>query len=121
MKDEIKKINLPKEIEEAFNCIDYELSVCNDELPKILDYITNLQEENETLKQPQIFIDTMDMEERYGQELYEDYLKEHLEDYKSRIDKAREMIRFIVYNSERPLTIAELNKVYNTLGGDNNE
>lgn len=41
----MKEINLPKEIEEAFNCIDYELSVCNDELPKIKNYITNLQVE----------------------------------------------------------------------------
>lgn len=40
------------------------------------------------------------------------------EDYKSRCEKAREMIRFIAYNSERPLTIAELNKVYNILGGE---
>lgn len=37
------KINLPKEIKEAFNCIDYELSVCSDELPKIIDYIKQLQ------------------------------------------------------------------------------
>ena len=36
-------------------------------------------------------------------------------------DKARGMIRFIAYNSERPLTITELNKVYNILGGDDNE
>jgi len=37
-------VNLPKEVKEAFTCIDYELSVCNCELPKILDCITNLQE-----------------------------------------------------------------------------
>jgi hypothetical protein len=41
------KINLPKEIEEAFTCIDYELSVCNDELPKILDYIIDLKKQLE--------------------------------------------------------------------------
>ena len=42
-------------------------------------------------------------------------------DLQSRNEKAREMIKFIAYNSERPLTITELNKVYNILGGDNNE
>lgn len=46
------------------------------------------------------------------------FTKRQIQDYKSKIDKAREMIRFIVYNSERPLTITELNKVYNILGGD---
>ena len=50
MNDEIKKINLPKKIEEAFSCIDNELSVCNDELLEILNYIINLQNENERLK-----------------------------------------------------------------------
>ena len=41
------EIKLPKKVTEAFNCIDYELSVCSDQLPIILDYITNLQQENE--------------------------------------------------------------------------
>ena len=44
---------------------------------------------------------------------------EHI--YKSKNEEAREMIRFIAYNSERPLTLTELNKVYNILGDDNNE
>ena len=39
--------NLPKEVAEAFTCIDYELSVCNDQLAIIFDYITNLQEKYE--------------------------------------------------------------------------
>ena len=59
----------------------------------LLDYITNLQQENERLKElinpkTQIFIDTQDIEERYGEELYQDYLKEQLDDYKSRCEKA---------------------------------
>lgn len=41
---------LPKKIMEAFKGIDYELSVCSDELPKILNYITTLQEKNEELE-----------------------------------------------------------------------
>ena len=67
------------------------------QIKMLLDYITNLQEENERLKElvnpkTQIFIDTEDMEERYGRELYEDYLKEQVEDYKSRNEKAVEYI-----------------------------
>lgn len=39
-------------------------------------------------------------------------LQEEKEDYKSRCEKASSMIQFIAYNSERPLTLTELNKVY---------
>lgn len=39
-----------------------------------------------------IFIDTEDMEERYGEELYKDYLEEQLKDYKSRIEKTIEYL-----------------------------
>ena len=42
-------VNLPKEVKEAFTCIDCELSVCSCELPKILDCIINLQEENKKI------------------------------------------------------------------------
>lgn len=34
-----------------------------------------LKKEIETLKQPQVFIDTQDMEEKYGEELYKEYLE----------------------------------------------
>lgn len=37
--------------------------------------IERLNKELETLKQPQVFIDTQDMEERYGEELYKEYLE----------------------------------------------
>lgn len=55
-------------------------------------------EENERLKElanpkTQIFIDTQDMEERYGEELYKEYLEEQVKDYKSRIEKAVEYIK----------------------------
>ena len=42
--------NIPREIINAFRCIDNELSVCSDELPKIFNYITDLQEDNNYLK-----------------------------------------------------------------------
>lgn len=89
----------------------------------LLDYITNLQEENTKLKQPQIFIDTMDMEERYGQELYEDYLKEQLENYKSRIDKAIEYIYENAYDEDKKYAIVDfgetdLDTLLNILKGE---
>ena len=53
---------------------------------KLLNYITSLQQkveqlekENKELRQPQVFIDCEDMEERYGRDLYEDYLKGKIE------------------------------------------
>ena len=36
---------------------------------ELLEEIERLNKELETLKQPQVFIDTQDMEERYGEEL----------------------------------------------------
>ena len=42
---------------------------------ELLEEIERLNKELETLKQPQVFIDTQDMEERYGEELYKEYLE----------------------------------------------
>ena len=114
MNDEIKEILEFKEN------ADYKKLSC-DEIKVLRDYITNLQqenerlekrnkeiydgflatqeeltdyaEENERLKQPKIFIDTQDMEERYGEELYKDYLEKQVKDYKSRIEKAVEYLK----------------------------
>lgn len=109
-----------------------------EQLSLLLDYITNLQqieqdhketnatlmselakleEENERLKQPQIFIDTQDMEERYGEELYKDYLKEQLEDYKSRCEKAVKYIdtNFCIENRR------DLKEVVNILQNERNK
>jgi hypothetical protein len=80
-----------KEILNITETADYKkLSV--DELIVIKDYIIDLQVENRQTK-----------------------LLNEL--YKLRNEKAREMISFIAFNSERPLTITELNKVYNILQG----
>lgn len=80
MNDEIKEI------------LDYisDSVIKKEKWNKVKDYITNLQQENERLKQPKIFIDTQDMEERYGEELYKEYLEKQVKDYKSRIEKATE-------------------------------
>ena len=54
------------------------------------DYIKELQQENQELKKeleeknkPQIFIDTQDIEERYAEGLYQDYLEEENKKYKN--------------------------------------
>ena len=41
--------------------------------------VEQLEKENKELRQPQVFIDCEDMEERYGRDLYEDYLKGKIE------------------------------------------
>lgn len=62
----------------------------NKELKMIDDYIKELEKENQELKKqleeknkPQIFIDTQDIEERYAEGLYQDYLEEENKKYKN--------------------------------------
>lgn len=112
MNKEIKEI-----LELIQEVIDEETDKFGD-FKKLLDYITNLQEENEKLKQPQIFIDTMDMEERYGQELYEDYLKEQLEDFKSRIDKTNNILKDTSIDMPETLLIETIDYARHILKGD---
>ena len=88
--------------------IIFKNSMTYDEFTNILDkrYFTlsdNLQQENnqpkeelERLKQPTIFIDTQDMEERYGEELYKEYLENENHQLKDRIEKAIEYINRLI-------------------------
>ena len=76
-----KKITLFKVFQELKE-LHYLLKIKN-------DYIKQLQQENQELKKkleeknkPQIFIDTQDIEERYGEQLYQDYLVEQNKDLK---------------------------------------
>lgn len=85
MNNEIKEILYFKEN------ADYKKLSC-DEILILRDYITNLQQENEKLKQPKIFIDTQDMEERYGEELYKDYLERENDRLKLELSGYREAI-----------------------------
>ena len=62
---------------------------------------TELLEENQKLKKlleeknkPQIFIDTQDMEERYAEGLYQDYLEEENKKYKN---QQKEFISYLEY------------------------
>lgn len=43
-------------------------------------------------KQPTIFIDTQDMEERYGEQLYQDYLVEQNKDLKKENERLKDKI-----------------------------
>lgn len=54
-----------------------------------------LEKEIKNLKQPTIFIDTQDMEERYGDELYVDYLKEENQSLKDILDELEKWLKDI--------------------------
>ena len=76
------------------------------------DYIKELQQENQELKKeleeknkPQIFIDTQDIEERYAEGLYQDYLEEENKKYKN---QQKEFIEFL----ESYLKLFDNNDVY---------
>lgn len=82
---------------------------------EILDLVDNqqqkierLEKENKELKQPQVFIDCENMEERYGRDLYEDYLKEKIEQLEN---IKKEAIEYIKENSKSyslPNTIKDM-------------
>lgn len=52
-----------------------------------------LNEKIKKIKQPQMFIDTQDIEERYAEELYQDFLKEENEKLKDNWDKLRKWLK----------------------------
>jgi hypothetical protein len=130
MKDEIKEIELDhfNNIEELKRNVDGWIREDDIywnryfglyDLKTLLDYITNLQEENEKLKEnirkDEVYFKTFELAEECDQK------QDIIDTYKSRIDKASGMIEFIAFNSERPLTITELNKVYNILQGSDED
>ena len=66
---------------------------------KVFQELKELQQENQELKKeleeknkPQIFIDTQDIEERYAEGLYQDYLEEENKKYKN---QQKEFIDYI--------------------------
>ena len=106
----------------------------NKELKMIDDYIKELQQENQELKKkleeknkPQIFIDTQDIEERYAEGLYQDYLEEENKKYKNQqkefIDYINSYIKLLSddpdYIEERQKDILEeiLSKYKEIIGG----
>ena len=86
-----KKITLFKVFQELKE-LQYLLKIKN-------DYINKLEEENQELKKelekknkPQIFIDTQDIEERYAEGLYQDYIEEENKKYKN---QQKEFIEYL--------------------------
>ena len=91
MSEDGKKITLFKMFQELKE-LQYLLKIKN-------DYINELQQENQELKKkleeknkPQIFIDTQDIEERYAEGLYQDYLEEENKKYKN---QQKEFIEYL--------------------------
>ena len=89
------------------------------EIEKMQKCIDELQQENQKLKKqiekknkPQIFIDTQDMEERYAEGLYQDYLEEENKKYKNQQEE------FISYlENEKDRLARECSHIYeNSLG-----
>lgn len=112
MKDETKEI---------LDKLDYIISRTEDDILvndygiEVENYITNLQDKVEWYENIEVnkTIDKFRLE--HNKEIKR--LNKENEDYKLRCEKASELIRFIAFNSERPLTVTELNKVYNILKG----
>ena len=93
----------------------------NKELKKIDDYIKELEaykynmdrdylrleKELEEKNKPQIFIDTQDIEERYAEGLYQDYLEEENKKYKN---QQKEFIEFL--EKEKDRLARECSRIY---------
>ena len=96
MSEDGKKITLFKVFQELKE-LQYLLKIKNDYINELEAYKYNmdrdylrLEKENQELKKeleeknkPQIFIDTQDIEERYAEGLYQDYLEEENKKYKN--------------------------------------
>ena len=98
----------------------------NQELKMIDDYINELEsykynmdrdylrleKELEEKNKPQIFIDTQDIEERYAEGLYQDYLEEENKKYKN---QQKEFIEYL--ENEKDRLARECSNIYeDTLG-----
>lgn len=83
---------------------------------ELFDEMSNWREEVKELKKqlkkknkPQIFIETQDMEERYAEGLYQDYLEEENKKYKN---QQKEFIKYLEDEKDR------LARICNNLGED---
>ena len=77
-----KKITLFKVFQELKE-LHYLLKIKNDYIKQLEKENKELKEELEEKNKPQIFIDTQDIEERYAEGLYQDYLEEENKKYKN--------------------------------------
>ena len=91
------------------------------DLKIVLDYITNLQEENEKLKEIENFKFSLRKDETKALPTVTKNYKSEYEDYKSRCEKAIEKIesvRIFGLRSGKTLIATLLNDVLNILNGD---
>ena len=99
-------------------------------IQEFADTIIQLQQENQKLKKqieeknkPQIFIDTQDIEERYAEGLYQDYLEEENKKYKNQqkefIDYLKKTIIDSTEGSEQQYYYQQVLEMYKEIiGGD---
>ncbi len=142
-KEEITKYGCEISVKQAKQLLDYITNLqqelkyqeeaeieYNEKHTKLMKKYTNLQQENERLKElvnpkTQIFIDTQDMEERYGEELYKEYLEKQIEDYKLRCEKAIPMLKELNIKLKDILNtgidIKEISDIEDTLNGRSDE
>lgn len=124
MNDEIKEIlRILKVKSKRYEyCLNANISFSDEsyEAHLLLDYITNLQQENEN-NQVQLRVVRKDYKEYMKRTVsYQDYLEEQLEDYKFRCEKASEYIerRRERVNPEKTIYVNG-NDLLNILQGDN--
>ena len=122
MNNEIKEIscNIRKIIksnrEDDFNRVIYDC----DSLEKLLDYITNLQQENERLKEANVYCNRTDCVGRIKDSRKYDSVYQEKEDYKSRCEKASDNLKRNYWINEHEHNDDVVNMTLNILQGENN-
>ena len=87
-----------------------------DEMESWTEEVKELKKQLKKKNKPQIFIDAQDMEERYAEGLYQDYLEEENKKYKS---QQKEFIKYLEDEIEHLRTkIDELIDEINNLKGE---
>lgn len=98
-----------KELIEAWDLDEASLNQTDIEAIKHLMLENQMQhKEISRLKQPTIFIDTQDMEERYGEGLYMDYLKEENQKLKKKYENAVADYEYEKSKNQRAIEILKL-------------
>ena len=96
---------------------------------ELFDEMSNWREEAKELKKqlkkknkPQIFIDTQDMEERYAEGLYQDYLEEENKKYKNQQKEFIDYLENMLDNENDIFSVVRVKDVlskYKEIIGDN--
>lgn len=115
MDDEIKEILDEMKFMQEKKVKFYSLDICQSKL--LLNYITNLQQENEELKKNQRYYKNGVFSLEYDKETMSDMI----DDYKSRVEKAVEYIREEIKDMPENGCRIRLNEVLNILNGRSDE